>query len=225
MGFSNIIAFAFILRIPEENFTINLFRRTWDMTTCSAKVKSFSCGGTLPNHRPFARAYFGVTPSRRHPSQDTQIYGHVASKTGPFTSCIMSSTAHRSIRVIPMFSRVNIPRSHLVSDRLPNWVIGVSCPHTAQPASMKLSGEVSSHQFRIMISFSFIGGGGGGNGWRVLCSFSNRLFSFTFFAFCNLFFSFLSTTRCFCAIMTLLSIPRLPYHFRNLSEFDLIACN
>src|SRR6266436_2743360 len=96
--------------------------------------------------------------------------------------------------------------------------MGVSCPHTAHPPSTKRSGDVSSHQPCMTVSFSFLEGGAGGkSGGLVLSPFLLAFHCSFFFCFCSeTFFEF--SLFCFSLLR---DASRPPYHFLDLSEFVL----
>src|SRR5260370_330723 len=56
------IAYAHILRIPDETFTMHLLWHTLAINSCSAYVKSCSSSGICPIQRPFTSARVGNFP-------------------------------------------------------------------------------------------------------------------------------------------------------------------
>src|SRR5882724_3449286 len=147
IGFENDIAFARILDMPDETFTIHLLWRTLAINRCSAYVRFCNSTGISPIQIPFAKARFGILFLSRDSTHMGQTLLQPCAKMGPLNSLTGSELLDLAFLVTastfskPMFST---SESSSISQT------GVNFPQTAQPASSNISGEVSAQKSNMI---------------------------------------------------------------------------
>ena len=148
IGFENDIAFALILNIPDDTFTMHLLWRTLATSNCSAYVKSCSSSDISPIQRLFARATIGIFSLSRDSTHTAQTPLQPGAKTGPHNHLTGSELLNLGFFVTPsILSRLIF--STLESSSISQ--VGVNRPHTAHPAPSNTSGEVSLQKSDIII--------------------------------------------------------------------------
>src|SRR5882724_1181894 len=84
--FSAASAFARILDMPDETFTIHLLWRTLAINSCSAYVRFCNSTGISPIQIPFAKARFGILFLSRDSTHMGQTLLQPGAKMGPLNS-------------------------------------------------------------------------------------------------------------------------------------------
>src|SRR6202790_1184810 len=86
IGFENDIAFALILNMPDETFTMHLLWRTLAINNCSAYVKPCNSSGISPIQRLLARARIGIFSLSRYSIHMEQTPPQLGARMGPLSS-------------------------------------------------------------------------------------------------------------------------------------------
>ena len=161
MEFENMITLTIIYAWPEETCTIHLLWWILAINIFSANVRFFSTVRNGPIQKELDKDWGGFMPFCKNDWHDWQTCLQFSANIGPFNGSIRSELFRCSyVSILP---GEIIYKSHCKSFNKTILFKDDTCPYTAHPASVRLSGLVSLQSPLIIVSIRAVEGGFGGN--------------------------------------------------------------